>query len=1108
MKNINKIIQKILLVSVLLIGFIANAQTFTPINVNTTAVTDSCTNVGDFTISIPSEVLSGENIPLNISLPPTGCPIDINISYSSPNNKIEYVLPTSLYDFSDTGNTTTNDNPISVVGGDGINFNIFYKFPNYITCNGEIATFTVTFTSCNTTCTATVSTTARAANYWTIEKNFVRGNMVCGISDWSFKVKNNNPNPSGFGGYKIQGTITENPTSPYTVVGNSVFSITGNKYGVNIPASLNNCGNIGDVITNTASYNFTLGDGCETMSNTVTATSPSLEEPRPSLNFTKNISPFGGISPGCQGKYRISISNNGNVPLQINSVTDSIPTSDITITNVIVPTGFVNNNLISDTDFIFTTLANSPIILDPGEHTSIYFNFTVNSDAIIGSTISNTAYIEYNAIGTSSTNNSNTTINCPSINCPPVDEGVLNDNNTANFTVVAPSAKEVFYKCVTNQPAGNIYNLGDAVHFKYILGSGGAGNLTTNITDYLGLQSQNLQILPGSITYTYYEHKPLYRDYSNCNDNFTNPQPITFDVTSNTTNLQNPIFNISNMPGTCDYGYGNFLIIEFDAEVLLQVYGNKVNTAYTNTNQSSASYTIDQFGVLSVDKRADKEFVENGESFNYIIEVTNNGSVPLDNVSISDQIPSCVQLGELIDAKDFAGDSININLGGTPSALQISLPSTWQLMPGQTATFTIQATKTGEGTCCNESVTASGTMITSGVVLDAIDGSASEPAACVKSTKCCDIQDFEASLYENADGSYSVEINGGAVPIQQVDIAVIDYHLEYSQRDCQPQDMGNFGQLSTNRPLLNGLTFETNTNNTSNLTWLPGNPDVMNTSVNFYITKPNVLDLECCDVDFYFCIKVTVKDVNCNVCEKVICPEPYVEPEPCAISVKDVNTEYCTNDTINISWSGANSSGNVNVYLVTDNGGSPIQIAYNQPETGSLNWSIPAFTNEKECDINWKIVVVDPSNEGCVDVTNTFLIKCCEKKCECGDWKTNAVRIEQKIMVDLYYEISKEKKHTKNPILEPFGQYEIRCGGALELKKGTYQITSPMYGCEGDCRATYRWILKDLSTGQVTHGVGNTFNHNFNYSGKFKLFFIPECGGNECGGCEIIIAID
>jgi len=1109
MKNIYKITQKILLVSILLISYIAHAQ-FTPINVNTTPNTSSCSiNGGDFIVSVPSEVLSGNNVMLNITLPPTGCDVDMSIAYSSPNNKIEYVTSTSLIDFSDAANTTSNDNPITVsLGNDGLNFNITYKFPNYTTCNGELGTFVVTFTTCGATCTATVSTTARAENYWTINKSFVRGNMVCGTSDWRFYIEDNNPNPSGYGGYKIQGSVTENPTAPITVVGNSVLTTGSNwTHGeYNLYTSLNNCKNVGDIITNTADYNFTLGGGCETMIGTLSADSTVLEEPAPSLDFRKTVYPNTGISPGCSGKYRINIKNNGNVPLQINSVTDVIPTSDITITSV-VSTGFVNNNLITSTNFNFTTSSSSPLIIAPGHSKEINFSFTVNASATIGSTVTNTAQIDYNAIGTSSNNSNNTTTSCPGTNCPPVDEGILNDDASVDFTVIAPQSKEKFYKCITSQPIGNIYNLGEIIHFRYILGSGGSASLTTNITDDLGLPNQNLQVVPGSINYTYYEHESFSNNYSNCNLNFTNPpQPITFGHTDNISNqLQDLSIDITNMPGTCDYGYGNFLVIEFDAEVLLQVYGNKVNTAYTDSNQNSASYTIDQFGVLSVNKRADQEFVENGSSFNYIIEVTNNGSVPLDHINISDNLPSCISLTEGITITDFANNTLNYSLSGS---LNIAIDPNTQLMPGQKFIITIPAIKNGGSTCCNESVIANGTMITSGVVLEANFGTVNEPAACVKSTECCDIQDFEANLYENADGSYSVTINGGAVPIQQVDVAVIDYHVTYNQRDCQPQDMGVFGQLSTNRPLLNGLAFEATSNNTSNLTWLPGNPAVMNTSVDFNISKPNVLDLECCDVDFDFCIKVTVKDVNCNVCEKIICPEPFIEEEPCNISVQDVKRKYCTNETITINWTGSDTSGNVDVYLVPDSG-SPIQIASNQPETSSLNWTIPSFSSDKQCDRNWKIIVVDLANEGCMDISNTFYIECCEEKCECGDWKTNVVRIERKyVAVHSDYDIEYiEKSQSKNPILKPLEQYEIKCSGSIQLKKGTYQITSPMFGCEGDCHATYKWILKDMQTGQVTSGVANSFNYNFSQSGKYKILFTPICGGSECDPCEILVAI-
>ena len=142
-----------------------------------------------------------------------------------------------------------------------------------------------------------------------------------------------------------------------------------------------------------------------------------------------------------------------------------------------------------------------------------------------------------------------------------------------------------------------------------------------------------------------------------------------------------------------------------------------------------------------------------------------------------------------------------------------------------------------------------------------VDGSSQSP---------CDIDGFEATLTEN-NGSFIVTINGGSVPIQQVEISMVDYHIEYSDADCKPNNMGNFGTLSTTTSNLESLILNLDDLNTSSLSWLLGEPAIINTGIDLDIIDPLTLNLDCCDVDFSFCLKVWVQDVNCNICEVIVC---------------------------------------------------------------------------------------------------------------------------------------------------------------------------------------------------------------------------------------------
>src|SRR5690606_18969806 len=224
--------------------------------------------------------------------------------------------------------------------------------------------------------------------------------------------------------------------------------------------------------------------------------------------------------------------------------------------------------------------------------------------------------------------------------------------------------------------------------------------------------------------------------------------------------------------------------------VLPQLHGSKINTATVQhgdiIRSSSAAYAVDEVGILSVAKEADTQTVEAGQLFNYLIHVINNGSVPLNGITVADQLPDCAVLSGAVSAIDGQGTAVSVTAAGN---LQLSVNPAYELQPGDQLTITVQVRKQGGGTCCNVSVSAAANMVTSGASLTAISGSEAEPAACVVSGECCDIPDFNASLvYRN--GRYEVVIQGGATPIQEVEISMIGYDITYSAADCQPGDMG------------------------------------------------------------------------------------------------------------------------------------------------------------------------------------------------------------------------------------------------------------------------------------------------------------------------------
>jgi len=1106
----------------LLVFLFATTLGYSQIAVNTSPNTSTCNLNGDnVTVSVPTEALTGDNIALNITL--SGAYDSSCVKTVSITNSSNLVFQSSgAIPFTNMGGGTYQNAPSPTLNGnDGQNFNVFYKFPGYTTCNGTVGTFNVTVTlDCEgviTTCTTSVSVIARADNYWSISKEFVTGDLTCGISKWRIKVNHNNPNGAGLGTYKLSGIITEAPSVP--IVSGASFSINyswSSNSTANLYVYLQNCGAEGSTISNTATYNFTLGDGtCDTLNGTISATSDPLQSPNADISFSKSIPStyYTNYSPGCQSYYRLNICNNGNVPWTDLTITDNLNIPGITITNMSLG-GWTVSPAVPPYPATTYTFTRPGFILNPGECTSIYIYYEIDAGATIGSTISNTANLSYVAAGTGTGSPGGGGIDpCPTISCPTIDDSIQNTTASVDFVVENPKSIPQIKKCIIDPPnplVPPIYQIGDVIKFRVMVSNSGAGNLNDIINDAMGMPNQNLQIntSPGAITYAYYENQNKYL-INNCNPNFsTAPVAPPFSVVADTSDLQNPEWNVTNMPGICDYNKANFLVIEFEAEILPQLSGTKTNKATmpygAGTVSSSVNYSIDQVGILGIFKEADAEIVENGQSFNYTITVSNNGSVPLDNIVITDMLPDCVSVNGQIAIEDAVATPISFTTSG---GLIININPTTQIFPGNDFTITIPVVKNGGGNCCNESVSVTAEMTTSGIELSANYGSPEAPAACVTGTECCDIEDFDATIQEN-NGTFNVNISGGSVPLQEVEISMVDYHIEYSERDCKPDDLGIFGTLTTSTTTLSNLILNTGDNGTSSLSWLLGNPSIINSSVNLDILYPDVLNLDCCDVEFYFCLKVKVKDVNCNVCEKIICfssDGQQTEPDPCKIDIKpiDQDQKLCPGETVTVNWSGTTPTGLVNVSLFDVTNSVIYQVlANNIPNTGSYTFTIPASI---PCDPprTWAIIVEDAEKE-CSDKSDPFIIACCEQQhddCDCGDWSGNAVGIKAYL-----------KQLPQNPKLkinfQSNWESKVGCKKTIKLKPTyNYVFTAPNYICNPeDCDVNYTWEVIEPN-GTIVNGTGSTFNYNFTQYGNYKFKITPICGNKRCKPCEFRVYI-
>ena len=135
----------------------------------------------------------------------------------------------------------------------------------------------------------------------------------------------------------------------------------------------------------------------------------------------------------------------------------------------------------------------------------------------------------------------------------------------------------------------------------------------------------------------------------------------------------------------------------------------------------------------------------------------------------------------------------------------------------------------------------------------------------------CNIENFRINLVSTGSNGFTLALDAGPVIIQEVDLSMVDYHVEYSNPACQPANMGIFGNIFSSTTNIGNLNLINN--NSHILSWLPGSPGILHQGIRLTISRPSILNLSCCQGKLFFCLKVRIKDINCIVCEKMICRE-------------------------------------------------------------------------------------------------------------------------------------------------------------------------------------------------------------------------------------------
>ncbi len=862
-----------------------------------------------------------------------------------------------------TPNQYVNGGLITSNSGQGIN--IPFRFLPGVTCNDELGTFDITTTLTCTdgsvkTCTfKQLSLKAIAQNYWKVEKTHVFGNLSGGGIYWDVIISSTNPNP-GIGDLNIySGSIQDVVSSDaiVSVAGGSMSGLTG----LNTPTAswftgtilsttsiviyhvqTYSCKPTGTVVKNCVNYDFCLGKEikmhpydplekkfpggpvgpiqklcCERKTGQACASVTLTGTATNSANFGKSLT-YGtnlNYAQGCEGEYQINVSNNGNIPLNNLIITDNFPAginvSQISVSaynttmGYDVPTGTPSSPYTTSgtnysqswssgypTNFKLTT--NSGVLL--GGSITILIKFTITAPA--GTVISNCADLNFQGTYNGWSNWCNITL-------PPIGSGTAS-HSCIPFTVQQPKAIPGIRKCITNGLGS--FSVGDVIPFRIVVSNHGAANFSGNLSDFLGAPTlQNLELVSGSVTYSYglASFSP-YTTTPGCISNFSNVSSTPPSWVSVTQQIAQDLkWTINNMPGDCHLETASYLIIEFNAKVKSQSFGNYcntatlVNTATSASISSDACYNIRRSAIITTTKQESTTMVEPGQSFSYTIVVKNEGSVALKDITVEDALPDCVTyVSRSANKLDVSGNSTvaSVTPAGAP-------PYTFPgliLQPGESVVVTINVIRKSNdqgAECCNPMAVGRG--VSNDAVLTHVCCQA--PMVCVKSGLCCDIKDLEVQFNTTIINGGIVPaffITSGPLPVQEIDITLMDYHAEYSNPLCQPTNMGNltghiqpfvgsdnnnnywdFNSLpGTGTPYLTLQTVINPVN--SALTWTGTNPiDLTGSSwatfanglIALNFIAPDILNLDCCAGRVYYCFKVRIKDVDCNVCEKIVC---------------------------------------------------------------------------------------------------------------------------------------------------------------------------------------------------------------------------------------------
>jgi len=537
----------------------------------------------------------------------------------------------------------------SVPSGCSGSFVVTVQFPNGITCDrtsarnnvcltAQLAGMSVDF------CTEYVSTQAIASNPWNIGKWVIGAGSQPGpcpkvtadsIVTYQICVYKNVGVTGQLNMYNAvvydtlpAGAYLVSSTCGATQTGNvvtwnigalsalSMYNTLCCTYSVAYPPSIFPTGT---QLLNRATLHGELGSQNNPCGTAIHASPETCVEVKAVTSATLGKYAYTNAQPGCTGKYRIWVCNNGSVPITTMTITDTIPSL---LTGIAI--GTVSPGLAAVlTGNVVTATLTTP--LSPTQCRYFEVDFTIPLSATVGTLVTNCAHITIPG-------------SAPLTAC-------------ASFTVAAPAPKPCVWKEVCDkQPS---YTPGSIFRYRLRVQNTGGQPLTgASITDIL---DPNLE----------YVGNPSYYSATAWNapcSNTSNWPGVTLTQSGNTLN-----FALPSIPATCQnifYSncgmYGSFGVpfyfIEFDVKVTdTSALGNIPNsftlsggnlpaTTASNTDYvnvvGTAGFSLEKGVATDTTSWASSVSVPAGSNVNYRLDFTvAPGSVGLRHITFADLLP-------------------------------------------------------------------------------------------------------------------------------------------------------------------------------------------------------------------------------------------------------------------------------------------------------------------------------------------------------------------------------------------------------------------------------------------------------------------------------------